>query len=265
MVRRPLGNHHHGPDTFLVTSDTTRTDPMAAETGRLRELITDARFVLFDFDGPICRLFAGHSAELVSQDMTDWLERQGLLWQLTQEERAQPDPYVLLPMMDARHRGSDLVAAMEERLTQQELTAVVSAQPTAYADPLIRTWAALGARLAITSNNSARAVTAYLESRGLVDCFAPHIYGRTRELHRQKPDPHHLIRALRAMGAAGETALMIGDSPSDLKAAEQAGVPFLGYARNERKQKLLRDAGAEVVVNTLEPALRVLRDGGRTR
>lgn len=52
---------------------------------------------------------------------------------------------------------------------------------------------------------------------------------------------------------------MIGDTPSDHEAARQAGVPFLGYARNAYQEKLLRDAGAENVVASLEPVLRVLR------
>ncbi|CAM5333157.1 HAD superfamily hydrolase (TIGR01509 family) OS=Streptomyces albaduncus OX=68172 GN=FHS32_004053 PE=4 SV=1 [Streptomyces griseoloalbus] len=42
---------------------------------------------------------------------------------------------------------------------------------------------------------------------------------------------------------------MIGDTPSDYQAARAAGVPFLGYARNERKNKVLRDAGAETIVD----------------
>jgi phosphoglycolate phosphatase-like HAD superfamily hydrolase len=102
-------------------------------------------------------------------------------------------------------------------------------------------------------------VREYLDSRGLVSCFAPHIYGRTQELNHLKPHPHCIHRALNAMGAAPATALMIGDTPSDLLAARAAGVPFLGYARNERKGKLLRDAGAETVVDSLEPVLRAVR------
>lgn len=124
---------------------------------------------------------------------------------------------------------------------------------------MIRTWSAVGARLAIASNNSARTVSGYLESRGLTDCFARNLYGRTQDLNQLKPHPHCLNRALNAMGAAASAALMIGDAPSDHEAARQAGVPFLGYARNAYKEKLLRDAGAEDVVGSLEPVLRVLR------
>lgn len=243
-----------------MTPDTTQTEWMAEETEKLRELINRARFVLFDFDGPICRLFAGHSAERIASEQVRWLEERGLRGLLTKDERAQPDPHAVLRAVDRRRPGSDLVAELEERLTQQELTAVASAWPTQYADPLIMTWHAMGSRLAVTTNNSPRAVTRYLDDRGLSQCFVPHIYGRTQDLSLLKPDPHCLVRALSAMGAQPSAALMIGDAPTDFEAAEEAGVGFLGYARNERKAKLLKDAGASCVVSSLEPVLQVLRE-----
>jgi HAD superfamily hydrolase (TIGR01509 family) len=242
-----------------VTSDTTQTDAVATQTENLRDTITRARFVLFDFDGPVCRLFAGHSAERVARDLVEWLERQGMHGLLTPEERVHPDPMVVLHAVNRRSPRSDLVTELEARFTQQELKAVPKAWPTAYADAVIRTWTAVGARLAITTNNSPLTAARYLESRGLAACFAPNIYGRTEDLHHLKPDPHCLNRALNALGAAPSKALMIGDARSDLDAARRAGVPFLGYARNERKEKLLRDAGAEQVVTSLETVLQALR------
>ncbi|MFH0519172.1 HAD family hydrolase [Streptomyces sp. M41] len=236
---------------------------MTAETEndphQLRELITRARIVLWDFDGPICGLFAGHSAERVAADLVEWLESRGLHGLLTEAERESLDPHVVLRAVDRRHPGSDLVAELEERLTQEELRATSSAMPTAYADPLIRTWTALGSRPAITTNNSPRVVRSYLGTRGLLSCFHPHIYGRTQDLHQLKPDPHCLNRALSALGAAPSSALMIGDTPSDLHAANSAGVPFLGYARNARKEKLLRQAGATAVVDSLQTVLTLVR------
>ncbi|MER5833276.1 HAD family hydrolase [Streptomyces sp. NPDC002130] len=246
-----------------MTSDTTQTGAVPFETendpNRLRHLIGRARVVLWDFDGPVCRLFAGHSAERVSSDLVSWLEGRGLHGLLTDPERQSLDPQVVLRAVDRRHPGSDLVAELEERLTHEELRAASSAWPTAYADPLIRTWTAVGSRLAITTNNSPRVVRTYLAGRGLAGCFAPHIYGRTQELRHLKPDPHCLNRALSAMGAAPGEALMIGDTPSDHEAAGRAGVPFLGYARNERKAKILRDAGADTVLVSLAPLLELLR------
>jgi HAD superfamily hydrolase (TIGR01509 family) len=246
-----------------VTSDTTQTGSATIETENdphgLRNLIRRARVVLWDFDGPICRLFAGHSAERVAGDLVSWLEGRGLHGLLTETERGSLDPQVVLRAVDRRHPGSDLVAELEERLTQEELRAASSAMPTPYADPLIRTWTAVGSRLAITTNNSPRVARKYLASRGLVDCFAPHLYGRTEALRHLKPDPYCLNKALSAMGAAPADALMIGDTPSDHEAAGHAGVPFLGYARNEDKAKLLKAAGADTVIESLEPLLALLR------
>ncbi|MEU1480888.1 HAD family hydrolase [Streptomyces sp. NPDC001668] len=229
------------------------------ETGNLQDLIARARVVLWDFDGPICSLFSGHSAEKVAMELVAWLEGRGLHGLVTDNERQTLDPHAVLRAVDARHPGSDLVAELEERLTKEELRAAASAMPTAYADPLIRTWTAVGSRLAITTNNSPRVVRTYLAGRDLVSCFAPHIYGRTSDLHHLKPHPHCLNRALSAMGAALPDALMIGDTPSDYLAARSAGVPFLGYARNKRKEKLLRDAGATSIVGSLLSVLEVLQ------
>ncbi|MFH8794779.1 HAD family hydrolase [Streptomyces sp. NPDC017941] len=221
----------------------------------MRDLVSRARFVLFDFDGPICRLFARHSAARVARQQVDWLEEQGLHGLLAGGVRDDPDPHSVLRAVDHRHPDSDLVAELEERLTHEELKAVVSAWPTPYADALIRTWTAVGARLAIATNNSPRVAASYLTDRGLIDCFAPHIYGRTQNLHLLKPNPYCVTRALSAMGAHPTSALMIGDSPADYFAARDAGVEFLGYARNERKEGVLRGVGAGVVVRSLGQVL----------
>ncbi|MDT9698760.1 HAD family hydrolase [Streptomyces sp. P17] len=235
---------------------TDRTEPDPAE---LRGLIKKARVVLWDFDGPVCRLFAGHKAEKVAMELVEWLEGRGLHGLLTEDERKSLDSQVVLRAVDRRHPGSDLAAELEERLTKEELKATSSALPTPYADPLIRTWTAVGVRLAVTTNNSPLVVHTYLAIRSLTACFSPHIYGRTQQLNHLKPDPHCLNRALNAVGAAPKDALMIGDAPTDCLAARAAGVPFLGYARDEHKAGLLRAAGATVIVGSLEPVLRVVR------
>jgi HAD superfamily hydrolase (TIGR01509 family) len=245
-----------------VTSDTTRTGPPAADPEDLARLVRGAGFALWDFDGPVCRLFAGHTAQRVAAGLVDWLEARGLHGLLTRTERESPDPHAVLRAVDRRHPDSALVAELEERLTLEELRATASAMPTAYADPVIRTWTAVGVRLAVATNNSPRVVRAYLDGRGLLPCFTPHVYGRTRQLRLLKPDPYTLVRALGAMGAAPSESLFIGDSPADCEAARRARVPFLGLARDELREKSLRDAGAGTVVSSLEPLLRLLRADG---
>ncbi|MGX1886435.1 HAD family hydrolase [Streptomyces sp. NPDC055287] len=226
---------------------------------KLRDLITGAECVLFDFDGPICRLFAGHRAHHVADSLVDWLEKRGRHVLLTEEELASDDPHDVLRAVARIRPGSELVEALEEELTREELRATATAWPTPYADALIRTWSAVGSRLAITTNNSPLVAEQYLTGRGLAGCFTPHIYGRTPDLSRLKPDPDCLNRALTALDARADAALMIGDTPSDLFAAREAGVRFLGYARDEGRVRRLRRAGAEVVVGDLEPVLELVR------
>ncbi|MEU6991690.1 HAD-IA family hydrolase [Streptomyces sp. NPDC046465] len=250
------------PDS--TQSDTTSVQRAPDEIDYVRETIKRARFVLFDFDGPICRLFAGLSAAQIADEQIRWLASRGLHGLLTKDVRDETDPFAVLRAVEHRRPNSDLVAELEERLTQHELSAVPSAWPTEYADVVIRTWTAVGARLAITTNNSARTVDRYLESRRLTGCFAPHVYGRTHDLHLLKPHPSVLLRALTAMGADPSETVMVGDAPSDYLAARAAGVAFLGFARNERKAGLLREVGApdECLVASWDSVLGFLRDNG---
>ncbi|WP_346779844.1 HAD hydrolase-like protein [Streptomyces sp. S3(2020)] len=245
---------------------------MAAETGQtnvvthpiesLPKQVALTRHILFDFDGPICRLFAGYSAADIAQAQVKWLEVHGRDGLLTEQERFSPDPHGVLGTFAKRYPGSDLVIGLEEHLTQQELLAAKYAYPTPFVDVLIQTWVAVGARMAIVTNNSPRAVADYLGGRGLLSCFTPHIYGRVaQELHHLKPHPETLNRALRAMGAAPASSLMIGDSESDYIAARAVGVRFLGYARNPRKRQELLDAKVrpENILDSLEPLLTAVR------
>lgn len=241
-----------------MTPETTHTEPVTAETARLASLVASARYVLWDMDGPICQLFAGYPAHQIAGELVAKIDQLGMGGLLTEQERSGNDPQDALLGVHERHRGSDLVLELEEWLTRRELTAVATAMPTPYADPLIRTWSSYGVRFAITTNNAGAAATAYIESRRLTDCF-PYVYGRTPNLDLMKPNPYCLEQAIKAMGAVPSATLMIGDTHTDLEAARQAGVAFLGYARNEGKERLLKEAGAEVVVGSMGLVLEVLR------
>ncbi|MGW2821543.1 HAD family hydrolase [Streptomyces sp. NPDC001443] len=244
-----------------MTAETGRARPVTSEADELRELVARTRYVLFDFDGPICRLLSGHPADVIARDQVRWLDSRGLGGMLTEAERVSSDPHGTLGSLHGRCPGSEVIAGLEENLTRHELRAARVAMPTAYADPLIRTWVAVGAHLAVVSNNSARAVASYLTGRGLYPCFDPHIYGRTQELRLLKPHPEMLNRALGAMGAAPDASLMIGDSVSDRAAAHAAGVRFLGYARNPAARRRLLEGGVPPsdIMGSLEPLLSTLR------
>ncbi|SDL09634.1 HAD family hydrolase [Streptomyces indicus] len=224
---------------------------------RVRNVITGKRAVLFDFDGPICRLFAGHPASDVTRHLLGWLAQHGGPGAVDPAWKSD-DPHALLREVDRTHTDRALIERLEDELTQQELKATGSAYPTPYVDRLIQTWSATGVGLAVTTNNSPLAVERYLTARRLRQCFTGGIHGRTHEVHHLKPDPSCLHRALDSLQVPPSAALMIGDTSADLHAARAAGVAFLGYGRDPHRQSRLHTAGADLVVDSLEPVLELV-------
>ncbi|MFF3420511.1 HAD family hydrolase [Streptomyces sp. NPDC002698] len=245
-----------------MTAGTGKTLVVTSRIENVRELVARSRYVVLGFDGPICQLFSGPSATAVARAQRDRLTEAGLGALLTDEERGPADPYRALTAVAGRHPGSEVLSRLDAWLTRAELEAVRTAMPTAYADPLIHTWAAVGARLAVATGTSARAVTSYLDARGLTPRFAPYIFGRAPDPGTLTPRPAALSLALGAMEAAPDTSLMIGGTPADHAAAHHAGVRFLGYARHPARARALREAGVpdRCVTDSLEPLLRALRD-----
>lgn len=227
----------------------------------MRDLIEAAKCVLFDFDGPVCHLFRDRPTPAIAQRLRE-VARAG------EEDRVRlPETSDPLEILSAAFEVPDLVERgvardIEQALTKEEVEAAPGAFPTAYADTLIRTLAATGRQLAIASNNSSQAVERYLRTRLTGDLFTGRIHGRSPDgPPRLKPDPDCVLRALASTGTPARDALMIGDAPRDLEAARAAGVPFLGYARNEHKAAVLREAGAQHTVDSLREVVLVVDPG----
>jgi HAD superfamily hydrolase (TIGR01509 family) len=225
----------------------------------LHELLGSAKCVLFDFDGPVCRLFAGRPAVAVADRLRGWLVGIGEEGLLSPRARTTGNPLEIVGHVARTAPGSPVSEALEERLTKEEKEAAVTAEATPHADALIQTLVEAGLNVAVTTNNSPRTVRSYLARRQLDACFGAHIYGRGKDAARLKPDPYCLEQALNALDMAADAAIMIGDAVADLRAARSAGVPFVGYATGPGKAIALRQAGADAVLMDLYPMLREAR------
>ena len=73
-----------------------------------------------------------------------------------------------------------------------------------------------------------------------------------------KPDPRHLLEVVTHLGATPDTVFYVGDSTTDLRTAEAANVPFIGYRRNDEWAKRLEDAGCKSMVSDLYELVRVV-------
>lgn len=70
----------------------------------------------------------------------------------------------------------------------------------------------------ITRNISAAVKVVFPDIEACTRVFIPR-----EDAARVKPDPDHLLRALKAVGAAPEKSLMVGDHPMDIQTARNAG------------------------------------------
>ncbi|UCM89606.1 HAD family hydrolase [Streptomyces marincola] len=224
----------------------------------MRELISNASCVLFDFDGPVCRLFAVHTAESIARRLRGLAAELSVSALLTPELRTSPDPHRVLRGIARARPAPGVLSRLEAALTREEISAAATAPPTPYAAALIAALSTRGRQVAIATNNSPLAAEHYLNRHKLAGYVGGRVHGRTQDVSLLKPHPDSLLRALASTRTAPREALMIGDSVADFEAARAAGVAFLGYAFEKSGEEQLLAAGARDVVRSLEHVLTAL-------
>jgi len=106
----------------------------------------------------------------------------------------------------------------------------------------LQAFAALGAAQAILTNKHGDAARAVSRHCGF-DRFAPFCLGNL-DTEWSKPDPEFTERALAAIGRERAAACVVGDSPTDVETALNAGLPAYGVATGAHSTEELRAAGA---------------------
>ncbi|WP_338057958.1 HAD-IA family hydrolase [Streptomyces dangxiongensis] len=87
---------------------------------------------------------------------------------------------------------------------------------------LLLTLRVRGLRLAVATGKSGDRARSLLDGLGLLPFFA-HVIG-SDEVARPKPAPDIVRRALELLDVPPEQAIMVGDAPTDLASARDAGV-----------------------------------------
>ncbi|MFD5516614.1 HAD family hydrolase [Streptomyces sp. NPDC127066] len=219
---------------------------MASEA--LTGAISTAQSVFFDFDGPVCEVFAGIPASEVARSLVDVM--QSFDPKLSEKMEG-------LDFMDALRispqGGSDALRAVEDRLIEAELAAVkVAGDPTPGAVASLEAARSSGRTVAIVSNNSAECVREFLNQHDLTS-LVQEIVGRPAyEPSRMKPSPYLLLVSASRLGVAPEHCTLVGDSVSDIEAAIAAETRSVGYANRAGKELSLAEAGADVVIGSMD-------------
>ena len=221
----------------------------------LVRLFAEVDAILLDFDGPVCGIFAGYPARDVAAELVDLLYRHGVdpPARLTSET----DPLEVLRWTGTTG-DQGITRAVEDALCVAERRAVETAAPTPYGREVIVAARQAGLPVAVVSNNSAGAVTAYLATHRLAAHVAS-VIGRTyAEPGLMKPNPEPILRAVRTLDASPGRSVLVGDSLSDIEGGRAAGVRVVAYANRPPKVDTFREAGADVVITSMGPIAEAL-------
>lgn len=214
---------------------------------RIAEVLSNASAVIFDFDGPLCDVFAGYPASEVARS----LER------LLGAPVASDDPLEVLRESGAH--SSDKLWEIERALIDAELKAVACSQATPGGSEAVRACVASGRKAAVVSNNSADSVSAFLRNLRLIDDIRPVVGRHPARPDLMKPHPWPMRRALDTLGISASKVAFVGDTITDLEVAAIVGTPCLAYANKPGKREKFEQAGAAVVFTDMRELASALR------
>jgi HAD superfamily hydrolase (TIGR01549 family) len=214
-------------------------------SSELSELLARTRYLLLDFDGPICAIFAGRPARSVVLELLQLAAAEGV--EIPEDIELARDPFEVLRF--AATVSVALAERVERALAAAEVCAVDTAAATEGAVAVIDAWRDAGRRVAVVSNNSAAAVRAYLAAHGIdVEAVVARANADPALL---KPSPHLVVGAIEALHGTPSASVFVGDSVSDVEAAKAAHVQCIGYANKPGKHERLAAAGASVVIDDM--------------
>jgi HAD superfamily hydrolase (TIGR01509 family) len=232
------------------------TTPPLNDPETLRHILANTKALLLDFDGPICSVFAGTPALAIADQLRHVLTDGG--HNLPEHIQATGDPFDVLNY--AATLGSEEVRYVEATFTAHEIDAIATATPTPGAHRLIHSWHNTGRPLAIVSNNSVAAVSAYVQLHRL-DQVVSNISARTpSRTALLKPNPYLITQAASKLGMETAACTMIGDSPADIQAAHSAGSQIIAFAKNAEKRARLTTAKPAEIVQSISIVIDAISD-----
>jgi phosphoglycolate phosphatase len=136
-------------------------------------------------------------------------------------------------------------------MTDLEVAAVPTADPTPYVHQVIASARESGRIVAVVSNNSPRAVNAYLDRHGLSGGIALVVARTSDNPALLKPSPHLINEAIHGLNADPTATALVGDSLTDIEAAHSAGVASIGYANKPGKREQMTQLQAGAVMASM--------------
>jgi phosphoglycolate phosphatase len=224
-------------------------------TSTLDGILDHARCLLLDFDGPICDIYAGLTDATVAGRLRKIITGQGIT--MPDRVTSSHDPIAVFDY--AATVSPALGELIEAEMTGQEVEAVATARPVPYVHEVVTSARGTGRAIAVVSNNSERAVTAYLDQHGLADRVDLISARTSANPALLKPSPHLLDQAINGLDASPVECVIIGDSVTDIQAARAVGIRSIGYANKPGKRDSFTAEHASAIIDSLADLVLPLR------
>ena len=106
-----------------------------------------------------------------------------------------------------------------------------------------------GFRMGVVTSRTRESAQRYMDMFGIGDYFEEMVSCDDTDIH--KPNPEPILLCLKKMGITAEEALMVGDSPFDIKCANNAGVKsvLVGWRITGDGQTLIDDAREDFTIS----------------
>ncbi|MFD9564790.1 HAD family hydrolase [Streptomyces sp. NPDC059994] len=203
--------------------------------------------MFFDFDGPVCEVFSGLPASEVVRALADVMQKFHLGLSEKMREMDFMDALRVSPQ-----GGEEALLAVEATLAAAEMEAVkLAGDPTPGAVAALKAAGTSRRSVAIVSNNSAECVRKFLARHGLAALVGEVVGRPSHQPHRMKPSPYSLYLAADRLNVAPGSCALVGDSVSDVEAANAAAARSIGYANRPGKALALAEAGANAVIDDM--------------
>jgi beta-phosphoglucomutase-like phosphatase (HAD superfamily) len=210
---------------------------------QLDAILSSARWLIFDFDGPVCDLVAAMPSDTIGR-LCSLVHAEGI-----ETPADSGDPHDLLAWLagHAPHLG----AALDAELSGIELAAVAHATVPGYVHEALAACRDSGRTSAVVGRQSADAVRTYLAKHGLSDQASCVIATGSYPPGHLQTLAHLVEDAIGALGATPAECAFITASSVGIDAAYGVGAQLIGYARTSNDRERLAEAGAICVIPSL--------------
>ena len=130
----------------------------------------------------------------------------------------------------------------------------------------LRALRTMGLRIGLCTINSEKSVDRILERFNLASLFDVTV--SRNQVRHVKPDPEHLLVALKVLGVAPEETLVVGDSRVDMQSAKALGAIAVGLPTGVSSVEQLMTGGADYIVTEMSDVpllVRRLKENGHDK